>query len=332
MYRILLVFLLAGVAKYSSCADNLLISEDKIWEYVSRWVAENYAIDRYRFDGTQTLNGKTYHCWKRILHAEWHGEKYDGVIPDHASVQELDELDALMREEDGKVYMNLGDKWVRIYNSSNTTLGPYVLCNDHGEVVLYDFNLKKDDYYKGLVTAMWSDDAMGFFQDVISDIQITEEWTLNVCDREYPYYYCESSFIRQALRSWDDCRMVFYYPYRSIFLSGESDYPIYKEALETSYAQGLGNIGCGTMTRITTSEPVFMTAGWYPFNQYLTRVYDSAGEVIYKLGGTHTPASMRVPRLDPQSDNRLYDLMGREIRNPQPGTVYIRNGKKYVAK
>ena len=31
-------------------------------------------------------------------------------------------------------------------------------------------------------------------------------------------------------------------------------------------------------------------------------------------------------------DNKMYDLNGREIRNPLPGTVYILNGEKHVAK
>ncbi len=31
-------------------------------------------------------------------------------------------------------------------------------------------------------------------------------------------------------------------------------------------------------------------------------------------------------------DNKMYDLNGREIRNPLPGTVYIQNGEKHVAK
>ncbi|MDE7413835.1 MAG: hypothetical protein K2N05_08645, partial [Muribaculaceae bacterium] len=31
-------------------------------------------------------------------------------------------------------------------------------------------------------------------------------------------------------------------------------------------------------------------------------------------------------------DNRIYDLHGRVITNPQPGSIYIRGGKKFVAK
>ena len=31
-------------------------------------------------------------------------------------------------------------------------------------------------------------------------------------------------------------------------------------------------------------------------------------------------------------DSRMFDLMGREIRNPLPGTIYIQGGKKFIAR
>ena len=34
--------------------------------------------------------------------------------------------------------------------------------------------------------------------------------------------------------------------------------------------------------------------------------------------------------VDNNSDGRMYDLMGREIREPQRGTVYIQDGRKKV--
>ncbi len=33
-----------------------------------------------------------------------------------------------------------------------------------------------------------------------------------------------------------------------------------------------------------------------------------------------------------QSNDNIYDLHGRMVANPQPGSLYIRNGKKFVAK
>ncbi len=31
-----------------------------------------------------------------------------------------------------------------------------------------------------------------------------------------------------------------------------------------------------------------------------------------------------------RSNGKIYDLMGREVKNPQPRTIYISNGKKWI--
>ena len=35
---------------------------------------------------------------------------------------------------------------------------------------------------------------------------------------------------------------------------------------------------------------------------------------------------------DGRYDDRMYDMMGRKIRNPLPGTVYIQRGRKFVSR
>lgn len=35
---------------------------------------------------------------------------------------------------------------------------------------------------------------------------------------------------------------------------------------------------------------------------------------------------------EPENDNRMYDLMGSEIRNPQRGAIYIQNSRKLIAR
>ncbi len=58
----------------------------------------------------------------------------------------------------------------------------------------------------------------------------------------------------------------------------------------------------------------------------LLRVEDSEGKLLYenKDSGVETIAGERV------DDGRMYDLSGREIREPQRGTVYIQGGRKMV--
>ena len=59
----------------------------------------------------------------------------------------------------------------------------------------------------------------------------------------------------------------------------------------------------------------------------LVRVYDKDGTLIfdyYNYNGTESNI------VDNDTDGRMYDLMGREIREPQLGTVYIQNGLNKV--
>ncbi len=69
---------------------------------------------------------------------------------------------------------------------------------------------------------------------------------------------------------------------------------------------------------------------------HLTYVCDNAGSSIFKandfkeagFGGTHE-FQVSAPNT---SDSRKYDLMGREIKEPAPGTVYIQGGRKLIAR
>lgn len=46
-----------------------------------------------------------------------------------------------------------------------------------------------------------------------------------------------------------------------------------------------------------------------------------------------TGAGISQSVMDPtSSDNRIFDLQGRQVSNPQPGSVYIRGGRKFVAR
>ena len=71
----------------------------------------------------------------------------------------------------------------------------------------------------------------------------------------------------------------------------------------------------------------------------LNNVTDAEGNVIFSAADFDAPAySAGMPEVGfdmgrtQAKDDKKYDLNGREIRNPLPGTVYIQNGEKHVAK
>ena len=42
------------------------------------------------------------------------------------------------------------------------------------------------------------------------------------------------------------------------------------------------------------------------------------------------PTSITELELNTNNDGQMYDLLGREVTNPQIGQMYIRNNKKYI--
>ena len=58
-------------------------------------------------------------------------------------------------------------------------------------------------------------------------------------------------------------------------------------------------------------------------------VYDFTTDtwVLMSMGN---PTSITELQLNTNNDNKMYDLLGREVTNPQIGQMYIRNNKKYI--
>ncbi len=78
----------------------------------------------------------------------------------------------------------------------------------------------------------------------------------------------------------------------------------------------------------------FMTnyyAIYLDFTTYVNTQYVIYPDAIAKRDDGHS-SSVTVVKVDEAADGPMYDLMGRRIINPQPGQIYIQNGKKYIAK
>lgn len=62
---------------------------------------------------------------------------------------------------------------------------------------------------------------------------------------------------------------------------------------------------------------------------------DADGKVIHKFADFSEVtgiSGVAETEGDLSEDQRMFDLFGREIRDPQPGTVYVRGGRKFVAR
>ncbi len=88
----------------------------------------------------------------------------------------------------------------------------------------------------------------------------------------------------------------------------------------------LGMVDCGTFADFETGP--WPTNGLQPTS--LMRVTDADGTVLY-YNQSLDNVGVDAINADPRLDSRIYDLNGREIRNPEPGTVYIQGGRKRVS-
>lgn len=63
----------------------------------------------------------------------------------------------------------------------------------------------------------------------------------------------------------------------------------------------------------------------------LLNVEDEQGNIIFNPGMLSEVSEISNDKLKSESDH-IFDLHGREVANPLPGSIYIHNGKKFVAK
>ncbi len=211
-----------------------------------------------------------------------------------------DHIFGYMRQEGDKVYLlvdgeNISDIW---YYNENDSL---VEMSTGNEALIYDFGAKAGDKY--LTVSM--DGYGGFY----ANPEMVEVYVVKT-----------------------DTVMINGHERRRQYLSPFGDWP------ETQYiaVEGIGiNIGAVHLPQYGLLPSLDPSIRVYHF----ASMTDSEGNMLFTGADFNAPAyDAGVPEvgfdtgLTPAKDNKMYDLNGREIRNPLPGTVYIQNGEKHVAK
>ena len=209
-----------------------------------------------------------------------------------------DMVSGYMRQDGDKVYLlvdgeNISD--IRYYNENRDWLE----LSTGDEVMIYDFGAKEGDKY--LTVSM---DGHGSFH------------------------------------TWSQMIEVYVVKTDTVMINGHGRRRQYLSMSEDLYftgyiaVEGVGiNIGAVHLPQ------------YILFNSPDDRVFqfdsmtDAEGNVLFTKADFDAPAyDAGVPEvgfdtgMTPAKDNKMYDLNGREIHNPLPGTVYILNGEKRVAK
>ena len=136
----------------------------------------------------------------------------------------------------------------------------------------------------------------------------------------------------------DFLEFVFYIPgFRPVFgemeIDGEKRITYYYHMNgrdEPVAVEGIGITSMGTLPY--NFHPDYLPEEGCP---RLLEYRDADGKVIHKFGDfSEVTGISGVAEIDGDlsEDQRMFDLFGHEIRDPQPGTVYVRGGRKFVAR
>lgn len=94
--------------------------------------------------------------------------------------------------------------------------------------------------------------------------------------------------------------------------------------------EGVGNVGRGLLYMFS-DVPIPVGYHQQEYSEFV-RMTDLKGNVIFDVNWIKDPNNIETVKSELPSDGRSYDLTGKPTENPAPGTVYIQNGRKHIAR
>ncbi len=285
-----------------------IIEEGKVWEYAGTYFhpgEDGRVIHYMKFDGTVEVNGHVYHGFG-IYNSKFYRE-----ILDYEKTERQFELSYeeqrdgpmwFLREEEGKLYgLTYGltdwDTLVEIKASESNSLLEKEY--EYGEFKLYDFTLPEN-----------------------GEMEFAEWGDLNNCVGILHVHYSDNVVIdgtsRLVQQFWpSDDRMKA---------------PGYVDGF--NYIEGIGVTYYGCLPSYGPLEysGMMYDNSYSPWKEsWLKSVRKSDGTVIY---GDDSPVGIELTKAEYANNESgaIYDLMGRRVERVLPGSVYVRDGKKFVGK
>lgn len=312
-YGAIVISVLMLAYAFSASAEEYksMIRYDRVWQCYS--TLDGTDEDTYkcmRFDGTEEINGKTYH---RLVTFKKRIMDYDPETgPIVKQMVDCLEHEGYLREENGKVYTLIEDMEDPRTDTRDPSLGwLYIPGNSdsdgnkkYSEYLLYDFNIEENGIYDGIsfVTGSAWNNRFAILNVSYVEIDGEEYKKMYVCPEDELEYH----------ETYDT-------PYSSY----------------QSIVEGIGAIGYGCLNY---HEFIDWPLRLYAHN-YFTCLYDMDGNVIYSEDPEYfgfeygSFASVKNMAEDTgEAPAPLYDILGRRILAPAPGQLYIRGGKKHIAK
>ena len=286
--------MLTYAATVSADEYKPMIRQDRVWLCTSHELGENTA--KYiNFKDSKVIMDKTYTRVSTIKKVTW-----DFGMTNIRIEENIDETEAWMREENGKVYLLL-DGWEPDPDmNSDSSTGPY-------EGLLYDFNAEVGSSYEGISQ----------YRRFIND----------------PGRYCEGSYHVSSvgMETVGDeevkCWNVGFRPAQDDTYMGS--YPI---------VEGIGIVDYGGLFYLETFDHTLGNNSYNDFGCYMDLDDNILYPKDYnkELPGGGLSSSVGVVGIEAdklaEADAPRYDILGRRIAEPVPGQLYIQSGKKHIAK
>ena len=228
------------------------------------------------------------------------------------------------------------------------TLGRVYKCNDGHFVLQYKRETLTDNY-----------DVRIAGHEIVNGRLMTRVDVDNPENRCRRYFYREGKKIYEYLKDERNSILIFNYEarvgdrdfsdlnYDGSFLINHIDtisvdgreyrrffYSRGNALLAMPWVEGIGPLT--TYPLENTKNPSSVVNSWQP---HVSSVYDEDKCIFTFQDFLFSPLPWEggagveeIEVEETMEDSRMFDLMGREIRSPLPGTVYIRNGKKFIAR
>lgn len=302
------------------------LSGNKVWEYVAKFGYDNFAVyrlTRYSICESTEIDGKEYKTLYQISESDWIVSTDDDgnqTVKDGDSYYQKYSV-AYLREEGDKVYIKLPDSSIHTYNPDAVEYSDrfqWVETNPGEDTLLYDFSMKDGDTATCNVRHIGGD---FLFDSVVAPVKAccTSEENLG-----------EETLRRISLVNpvtLDDIEYLF-----------DEKIEVTSENVDTYgmvWVEGIGSVGHGILYETGGYPAIPETyANAAPFWEMFNNLYDTDGNVLYPGLGISYGEASGISHIHAPSENSLvtYDLMGQRVDRLLPGSIYIRNGKKFIAR
>ena len=305
-------------------ANEPMVREDRVWEYRGDYFLpgeHGIVYHLMRFNGGMEVNGHEYHCFELFKSTFYESVVHeDGYSYEFSREENRDYPKFLLREEPGKVYI-----LTEVFNAGKGTYEDIVQINDDEKLNAIQGNSGGSEYREFLLYD---------FTKAEGEIHPLPNWLAVDQDYELDRYNCFLIYDDPVTIDDNDCRA------RHFKISEENEFkPEWSNHKLASYGiQIIESIGVtynGCLPYFSPFEYLGMMydSSKLPYRESrLEKVYDAGGNVIFNRTENSEVGVKVTTEIKPNNSDEIYDIMGRRIDRALPGSVYIRDGKKFVGR